>query len=403
MRIVIVGGGQAAASLAAKLRESGHQGPLTIIGEENAAPYQRPPLSKAYLLGDMGVERLFLRKAEWWAESDVTLKLGAPVEAIDRAAAQVLVGGEAVGYDMLALCTGAAPRRIAPAQGGDLEGVFSVRTLADIDLMAPQMTAGKRLVVIGGGYIGLEAAAVGKLLGLEVTVVEASARILGRVATPPMADAVRELHVGHGVTIIEKTGVSSIEGPDRVTGVTLEDGRHLPADLVIAGIGVLPETGLAIDAGLAVDNGIAVDEFGRSSDPAIWSAGDCASLPAPEARLGARLRLESVGNAIDMAEAVAANMLGANRAYQPKPWFWSDQFDAKMQMAGLANGADRHITRHGETGGLSVWSFLGDRLICVEALNDARAYMVGKRLIDAGRSADPDKVADPEIPVKSLM
>ena len=253
------------------------------------------------------------------------------------------------------------------------------------------------LVVIGGGYIGLEAAAVARKLGLAVTLVEAAPRILGRVAAPETAEMIRALHRAHGVEIVEGTGIARITGWDAADGVELTDGRRLPADLVICGIGIAPETALAEAAGLAIDNGIATDALGRTSDPAIWAAGDCASFPAPDGRL----RLESVGNAIDMAEAVAANMLGADAPYVPKPWFWSDQFDAKLQIAGLNLGYDRVVTRPAANGG-SVWYFRGGRLIAVDALNDARAYMIGKRLIEAGRSPEPEAVAE-AAELKALM
>ena len=226
---------------------------------------------------------------------------------------------------------------------------------------------------------------------LTVTLIEAAPRILGRVAAAETADMIRALHLAHGVEIMEGTGISHITGRDRATGVALNDGRELPADLIVSGIGVLPETALAQTAGLVLDNGIATDDLGRTSDPAIWAAGDCASFPWQ----GGRLRLESVGNAIDMAEAVADNILGADRPYQPKPWFWSDQFDAKLQIAGLGAGHDRIVTRAGDgQHGGSVWYYRQGRLIAVDALNDARAYMIGKRLIEAGRSPAPEAIAE---------
>ncbi|WP_241963426.1 NAD(P)/FAD-dependent oxidoreductase [Paracoccus suum] len=390
--------------MAAKLRALGHQDEIVVIGNEPAAPYQRPPLSKAYLLGEMPLDRLMLRGTEWWADNRITLRTGCPVTAIDPAAHVVETEGGLQSYDVLALCLGAAPRRLPSAIGGDLPGVHVVRSLADIDGLIPSLGPGRRLVVIGGGYIGLEAAAVARKLGLQVTVVEAGPRILGRVASQPMAGLIRNLHISRGVEVIEGVGVTALEGEASVAAVRLSDGRSLPCDLVICGIGVLPETALAAGAGLALDNGIAVDALGRTSEPAIWAAGDCASFP----QNGGRMRLESVGNAIDMAEAVAANIMGAGADYIAKPWFWSDQFDAKLQITGLATGADREILRGheagaAEAGGASVWSFAGDRLLCVEALNDPRAYMVGKRLIDAGRSADPAAVADPATDIKSLM
>lgn len=399
MNIVILGAGQAAASMAAKLRASGHQGAITVIGDEPLPPYQRPPLSKAYLLGQMDQDRLTLRGPEWWAENDVTLRLDEPATGIDRARQVVVTGKGEYPYDALALTLGASPRRLPAAMGGHLPGVHVVRSIADIDGLQPALTPGRRLVVIGGGYIGLEAAAVARKLGLEVTLVEAAPRILGRVAAPETAAMIRDLHAAHGVQIIEGTGIARICGPEAASGVDLADGRHLPADLVICGIGITPETALAEASGLTIENGIATDARGRCSDPAIWAAGDCASFPGPDGRM----RLESVGNAIDMAEAVAANMLGAGQDYLPRPWFWSDQFDAKLQIAGLNAGYDQVVTRPGagDHAG-SVWYYRAGRLIAVDALNDARAYMIGKRLIEAGKSPSPQALAEaPDL--KALM
>ncbi|SIT13748.1 NAD(P)/FAD-dependent oxidoreductase [Paracoccus saliphilus] len=389
MRIVILGAGQAAASMAARLRTNGHDGPLTVIGAESAAPYQRPPLSKAYLLGEMGVDRLVLRAPEWWREQGIELRLEERATSIDRESRRVTTDRGEVEYDALALTLGASPRRLPVEIGGDLPGVHVIRNLSDVDLMAPEMQPGHRLVVIGGGYIGLEAASVARKLGLEVTLVEAATRILGRVAAPETAEMIRDLHRAHGVEIIEAAAVTRLTGDERVTGVALGDGRTLPADLVVTGIGITPETALAGDAGLALDNGIATNEYGQSSDPAIWAAGDCASFPWR----GGRVRLESVGNAIDMAETVADNICGAAKSYAAKPWFWSDQFDAKLQIAGLGTDYDRIVTRPGDgTHGGSVWYFSGAELRAVDALNDVRAYMIGKRLIEAGRSPDPDLI-----------
>ena len=395
--IVIVGAGQAAASMAAKLRALGHEGTITIIGSESLPPYQRPPLSKAYLLGDMGVERLTLRAPDWWEENAITLRLGTSVTAIDTEAQRVtLSDGESLAYSELAICTGATPRRLPAAIGGELGNVFTVRNLADVDAMRPLFDAGKRLIVVGGGYIGLEAAAVARKLGLEVTLIEAAPRILGRVACAQTADAIRALHQSHGVEILEGIGLARFTGETDVTGAELADGRTLPADFVIVGIGVTPDEAIAREAGIQCENGVAVDAQGQSSTPHVWAAGDCASFPGPEERL----RLESVGNAIDMGELVAANMLGAAKDYAPKPWFWSDQFDAKLQIAGLNAGYDRVVTRHDD--GASFWYFRDGRLIAVDALNDARAYMVGKRLIEAAKPVTPEQVeTTPEL--KALM
>jgi 3-phenylpropionate/trans-cinnamate dioxygenase ferredoxin reductase subunit len=384
MRVVIVGAGQAGASLAARLRALGHRDAITLIGAEPVPPYQRPPLSKAYLLGKMEEERLFLRPASFYADQGITLLTGTPVTAIDRAARSLAAGGQTIGYDALALCLGATPRRLPAAMGGDLAGVFTLRSLADTDAMRPAFAAGRRLLVVGGGYIGLEAAAVARGLGMEVTLVEAAPRILGRVAAAETAAAIRALHHSHGVEILEGTGLSALLGDTAVTAARLADGREIAADAVVVGIGVTPDTGLAAAAGLALDNGIATDALGRTSDPAVWAAGDCASFPWGEGRL----RLESVQNAIDMAETVAANILGAGQPYRPLPWFWSDQYDMKLQIAGLNTGYDRTVSRAG-----SVWYYAGARLLAVDALSDPRAYMVGKRLIEQGKSPSPEAVA----------
>jgi len=400
--IVIVGAGQAAASLAVKLRALGHTGDLTLIGDEPVPPYQRPPLSKGYLLGEMPLDRLALRAPTFWADQGVTLRLGTPVTVLDPTAKTVAYGAETLAYDQLALTTGARPRRLPPALGGDLASVFAVRNLSDVDAMAPLFRPGARLLIVGGGYIGLEAAAVATKLGLQVTLIEAAPRILGRVASAETADWFRALHQSHGVEIREGTGLDRLLGDTHVTGALLADGSEIPADFVILGIGVLPETALAEAAGLTTLNGIAVDEFGRTSDPSIWAAGDCASFPAP-GDPASRLRLESVGNAIDMAETVAANMLGAAQPYIPKPWFWSDQYDVKLQIAGLNTGYDRVITRPGAGTAISFWYYADDRLLAVDAANDPRAYMIGKRLIEAGRSPAPEAIADPATDLKALL
>jgi 3-phenylpropionate/trans-cinnamate dioxygenase ferredoxin reductase component len=255
--------------------------------------------------------------------------------------------------------------------------------------MRGEFQAGRKVIIVGGGYIGLEAAAVASKLGLDVTVLEMAPRILQRVAAPETSDYVRALHQAHGVTVIEGTTLRELAGHGRVAGVVVQDGRTLPADFVIVGVGITPNTELAQTAGLAIDNGIATDAMGRTSDPSIWAAGDCASFPWGQGRL----RLESVGNAIDMAEAVAANMLGANEPYQAKPWFWSDQYDLKLQIAGLNTGYDRVVTRKGEGDAVSFWYYRDAKLLAVDAMNDARAYMVGKRLIESGKSPEPEVIA----------
>ena len=397
--IVVVGAGQAGTAVTAKLRALGFEGEITLIGDEPVFPYQRPPLSKGYLLGETEQERLWLRSAAFWSENRIALKLGRPVTAINPSARTVSVGTEVVGYDELVLATGSFPRRLPASVGGDLAGVYTIRTLADIDAMRCEFQPGRRLVVIGGGYIGLEAAAVGRKLGLEVSVIEMAPRILQRVASAETSGYFRDLHKAHDVEIAEASPLDRLLGDDRVRGARLQDGRELPADVVVVGIGILPATALGEMSGVAVENGIRTDLRGRTSVPHIWAAGDCASFPLN----GAYLRLESVGHAIDQAELVAENLMGAEKDYAPKPWFWSDQYDCKLQIAGLNSGYDHVVTRPGENGVLSVWYYAGSRLVAVDAMNDPRAFMVGKRLIEAGKTADPTVVADPSIDLKTLM
>ncbi len=399
-RIVVIGGGQAGSSLVARLRNAGFEGQIDLICEEPVPPYQRPPLSKKYLMGEMERERLYLRPESFYAENGITLHLSRTAMAIDRAAKTVTVNGDALAYDQLALTTGSVPRRLPAAIGGTLRGVHVVRTLADIDAMMPEVTPGKRVLIVGGGYIGLEAAAVCATLGLAVTLVEMAPRILQRVACPETSAYFRDLHGTHGVDIREGTGLDALLGEDRVIGARMSDGKEIATDLVIVGVGIAPATALAEAAGLTLDNGIATDAQGRTSDPAIWAAGDCASFPWR----GARIRLESVQNAIDQSECVADNMLGATRAYDPHPWFWSDQYDVKLQIAGLNNGYDAVTVRPGDRdGAASHWYWRGKTLLAVDAMNDPRAYMIGKRLIEAGRSPDPAAIAAPETDLKSLL
>ena len=397
--IIVIGAGQAGAALVAKLRSGGHSGAITLIGEEAAPPYQRPPLSKAYLMGEMVKDRLYLRSAEFYATHDITLRLGRAVTAIDPVARTVTLGDSVLPYDELALTTGAVPRRLPATIGGDLGGVYTVRSLADVDAMRAEFAPGRRVVIIGGGYIGLEAAAVAARLGLDVTVVEMAPRILQRVAAPETSDHFRALHAVHGVKILEGIGLDRLLGEGHVTGARLTNGQELPADVVIAGVGILPATALADMAGLAVENGIRTDAHGRTSDANIWAAGDCASFPWR----GGRLRLESVQNAIDQAELVAENMLRAGRDYVPQPWFWSDQYDCKLQIAGLNTGYDHIVTRGPEGEAVSFWYFKGNQLLAIDAMNDPRAYMVGKRLLEMGRTVDMAAIRDPDTVLKALL
>ncbi len=400
-KVIIVGGGQAAASLAHKMRSLGFDGALTMMCEEKTPPYQRPPLSKKYLLGEMALERLYLRPEHYYVEQNITLHLGERVNAIDRQNNEIITEKGQYAYDRLVLATGSTPRLLPAHLGGTLENVFSVRDLKDADSLAPHMKEGKRLLIIGGGYIGLEAAAVAAARGMNVTLIEMSERILQRVAAPQTSDYFRSLHQSHGVTIKEQTGLTRLLGQNgQVVGAELSDGSTLEIDLAILGIGITPATNLAQDCGLAIKNGIRVDALGRSSDPNIWAAGDCCSFPYKDGYL----RLESVPNAIDQAEVIAQNIMGAEIAYIPKPWFWSDQYDVKLQIAGLNTGYDKIIERKNPTLlSQSFWYYAQDTLIAVDAMNDPRAYMVAKKLIESGLTPDPALVEDASSNLKDLL
>ncbi len=397
--VVVIGAGQAGSSCVARLRNTGFEGQVTLIGAEPQPPYQRPPLSKAYLMGDMALERLYLRPESFYAEHDIDLRLGTQVHAIDTAAQTVDLGGEVLSYDDLVLTTGSEPNRLPAAIGGALEGVHVVRDLADVDAMSPRFTEGARVLIVGGGYIGLEAAAVASKLGLNVTLVEMSERILQRVAAPETSDFFRALHKAHGVDIREGVGLETLLGDGAVTGARLSDGSEVAVDFVIVGVGIRPGTALAEAAGITLENGIRVDAQGRTNVPHVWAAGDCASFPYR----GTRIRLESVPNAIDQAECVADNIMGAGTDYVAKPWFWSDQYDVKLQIAGLNTGYDRVVTRQVDADSVGFWYYRGDTLLAVDAMNDPRGYMVGKRLIEGGKSPDPALIADPETDLKALL
>ena len=396
--IVIIGAGQAGASLAIKLRALGYKGDVTLVGEEKFPPYQRPPLSKKYLLGDMALDRLYLRPRDFYTEQLISLRLGARVTAINPTAKTISIGDETLSYDHLALTTGSTPRLLPAAIGGRLNGVFAVRSLADVGAMQPAFESGGHVLIIGGGYIGLEAAAVAAAKGLKVTLVEMADRILQRVACAETSDYFRTLHQSHGVTILEGVGLERLTGEGYVNRAILSNGEALEIDFAIVGVGILPCTSLAEAAGLTLNNGIETNSHSETSIPSIWAAGDCASFPYQ----GDRIRLESVPNAIDQAEIVAANMLGAGKDYVATPWFWSDQYEVKLQIAGLNTGFTDVVVRD-SSATRSHWYYKSGALLAVDAMNDPRAYMVAKRLIEAGKSVDPSMAADPQSDLKALL
>lgn len=402
-QIVIVGGSHAAISVADNLRRLGFDGTVKIFNAESELPYQRPPLSKAYMSGDMTLDRLHLRPADWYTANNIDLVLSSRTTAIDRDNKQIQIeGGAFIDYDALVLATGASARTLPAAIGGELENVHVMRDLTDAHILMEKMTADKKLAVIGGGYIGLEAAAEASKKGLSVTVLEAAPRILQRVACAETADAFRELHESHGVKILENVNITSIKdnGHGACSGVELADGQVIEADIIITGIGILPNMELAVAAELETGAGIIVDEYGRTNDPDIYACGDVTVLPFEDQPT----RLESVQNAHDQGAVVAANIIGMNKAYHPEPWFWSDQYDMKLQIAGLNRGYDNVIARPGKReGSVSHFYFAGDKFIAVDCMNDAATYAMCKRILASGAILKAEMVLDQSFVLKSLL
>lgn len=392
--VVLVGGGHAAAAFVNSVRRAGFQGRVLLVGDEPVLPYHRPPLSKKYLSDALPVEQIYIRAAAWYEEQQVELRLGQRVEAVEREVRRVrLAGGETIEYSRLVLMTGARPRRLPAAIGGDLPGVLLMRSLADADALAPHLVAGRRMLVVGGGYIGLEAAAVASAKGLQVTLVEAAPRILQRVAAPATADWFRALHRGHGVDLREGVSLRRLLADGGcVCGAELDDGSRIDADVVLVGIGVMPNVELAEGCGLAVDNGIVVDALCRTSDALILAAGDCSSFDYR----GQRIRLESVQNANDQAAAAAHTVAGQDKPYAALPWFWSDQYDCKLQIAGLNLGYDDVVVRPGKTErSRSIWYYRGEQLLAVDAINDAAAFVTAKKLLERGAGVAKAMAGDP--------
>mgnify|MGYP003647867270 FL=1 len=399
--IVVVGAGQAAASFITRHLALASPQPLLLIGEESYPPYQRPPLSKKYLMGELEMDRLFIRPMDWYAEQSVSTRFDTRVTQIDRAARQLLTdSGDSIAYDKLLLCTGSSARRLPAEQGGELEGVFTLRSIVDIERILPSFQSGKKLLIVGGGYIGLEAAAVARKLGLEVTLLEMAERILQRVASAETSGYFRRMHSGHGVDLRESVRMRRLlETSGRVTGAELESGEIIEADLVLVGIGGQANSQLAEAAGLECDNGIAVNQQCQSSDANIFAAGDCCSF----IRNGQRIRLESVQNASDQGDLVARVLAGEDKSYDALPWFWSDQYDCKLQIVGLNQGHTQAVERRGEDpASLSIWYYTNDRLIAIDAMNDAKAYAFGRKIIEAGKHPTPAQIADPATDLKAI-
>ena len=397
--IVIVGGGQAGAQAIDTLRREGFGGRLVLIGNEPGLPYQRPPLSKKYLSGEMAAERLVFRHRSFYDEHAVELKLGKTATRLDPAAQQVeLADGETLAYDRLLLCLGADSRRLT-CPGAELPGVHYLRTMADVAPLQDGFKRGARVVIIGGGYIGLETAATGRKMGCEVTVLEMADRIMNRVVAPAVSQYFAQEHLMHGVNIVCDTRVTCVEGGARAERVVCADGSRYAADLIVVGVGAVANTALASSAGLACDNGIVVDEYCRTSDPAIFAAGDCTNHPS--IRFGRRVRLESVDNAFEQAKTAALNMLDKPTVHDRVPWFWSDQFDNKLLIVGLAQDYDRQVLRGTpESRSFSVCYLKGQELLAVEAINHSKDYMAARKLIAERVSLNPDRVQDPSVALK---
>jgi len=399
--IVIVGAGQAAASFISRHTRLGSEAELHLIGEEPVPPYQRPPLSKNYLLGELERDRLFIRPPHWYAEQGVTTDFGTRVESFDRDVKQISMrNGDTFSYDKLLLCTGSSARKLPASLGGDLPGVYTLRNLTDSDRIAPEFQAGRKLLIIGGGYIGLEIAASARKLDMNVTLLEMAERILQRVAATETSDFIRKLHQSNGVEIRESALMKQLcQSNGRVSGAEMENGEEIPADLVLVGIGASANTRLAEQAGLDCDNGIPVNNICQTCDPDIYAAGDCTSF----IRNGRRIRLESVQNAVDQGNLIAQVLSGADMQYDTLPWFWSDQYDCKLQIAGLNTGYTHTVVRPGAAGNSqSTWYYADDRLIAVDAMNDTSAYTFGRKIIAADRHPSPEEIADPNTDLKAL-
>ena len=403
-RIVIVGAGHAGGSAAAFLRQFGHDGPLTIIGTEPHLPYQRPPLSKAYLKGSAVPETLLLRPPAFYAERNVEVLTGTTVSDIDAAARTLVTdNGQSFDYDALILATGSTARRL-PVPGAELNGVHHLRDIADADALRNMLVPGKRLAIIGGGYVGLEAAASAILLGASAVIIEREARLLARVAAPPLAEFFAQYHRERGVEIITGADVVRLEGQaGEVAAVVLGDGRRIECDAVLVGIGGQACDALPLTAGIACDNGVIVDEDGRTGDLHIYAIGDMTRRPLPldDNRMH---RLESVPNAVEQARRVANAILGLPQPVHEVPWFWSDQFDLKLQIAGVPFDTDAIVMRGDPAAAkFALYHLRGRQVRAVEAVNSVADFMGGKSLIANGREVDPARLADTGVTLKTLL
>jgi len=399
--IVVVGAGHCAGQLVARLRAEGYGGAITMVGAEAHPPYQRPPLSKNYLSGEVGVERVLLRPASFYEENDIELRLATRVREIDVDGSRVILDdGQHLAYEQLVLATGATVRRLA-APGANLPGIGYLREISDSDAIRAAFAQRARLVVVGGGYIGLEVASVAAGRGVSVTVVETESRLMSRVVSPEVSAWYLELHRGAGVDVRTGVSVSGFEGDAKVSRVRCADGNSFDADFVVVGIGIGANDSLAAAAGLETDNGVVVDEYGATSQAGIWAAGDCTSHPS---RLyGRRVRLESVHNAMSQAKVVAANICGKETPYDEAPWFWSDQYDAKLQIVGLAEERDERVMRGDPgAGAFTVFHLRDGALVAAETVNGMRDHIACRKLVGAQARPSREALADSSVPLASL-
>ena len=403
-KVLIIGGGQGGAQCAATLRQKGWTDEIVIAGDESAAPYQRPPLSKAYLAGDLAGERLSLKPTAFYEKENIELKLGVRATKIDRAGKQVTFDdGTVVAYDKLVLATGARIRKL-PIPGADLDGVGYVRSIADVDALKSRFAAGGALAIVGAGYIGLEVAAVAAKHGLKVTVLEAEDRVMARVTSPTVSAFFQRLHGERGVDIRLNAKAKAFKGENgAVTGIELADGDVIPCDFSIVGVGVIPNTDIAEDAGIEAKDGIVVDEFTRTTDPDIFAVGDCTRHPSQY--FGAPIRLESVHNAIEQGKTAAMAICGDEKPYDQAPWFWSDQYEIKLQTVGLR---DDRVTEEVVRGApaenkFSVFYLADGHIRAVDSINAPADHMIARRLIAGNVSVDSAQLQDPEFDLKALL
>ncbi|MGE0115084.1 MAG: NAD(P)/FAD-dependent oxidoreductase [Steroidobacteraceae bacterium] len=403
-KIIIVGSGHAGGNAAALLRQGGYTGEVVLLGDEMYAPYHRPPLSKAYLKGEVDIEGLKLRPDEFYKEQNIELRLGVRVQAIDREVRVVtLTDGTRLAYDALILATGSRARKL-PIPGGDLAGIYEMRNVADANKLKTVLCQGKRLCAIGGGYIGLEAAAVARESGAEVVVLDREARVLSRVASALLSSFMQAYHAARGVEFILDANVRAFIGDaaGQVKSVQMADGRLISCDVALVGVGAVANDELARECGLPCENGVVVDAASRTADPAIYAIGDVAWRPLPlsDHRM---MRLESVPNAMEQAKQAVASLLGRPAPPPEVPWFWSDQYDLKLQIAGIPFDTDETLLRgRTEDAKFALFHLKGDRIVAVEAVNAPAEFMAGKQLILQRKPISRDKLADTSIPMKQV-